>query len=140
MAAEKATQLIENDDIILNLNPPCKLTETSWIKPGKVIRSGLSQNQVMECVDFAAERGLQYVHLDAGWYGPEMKYASDATSVSPDKELDMPAICRYAAEKGIGLWVYVNQRALVQQLNHILPLYRDWGIKGIKFGFMQIGN
>lgn len=36
--------------------------------------------------------------------------------------------------------VYVNQRALVQQLDTLLPLYKKWGLKGVKFGFVQIGN
>ena len=29
---------------------------------------------------------------------------------------------------------------LIQQLDDILPLYKKWGIKGIKFGFVQVGN
>jgi len=29
---------------------------------------------------------------------------------------------------------------LVQQLDSLLPLYKKWGLKGIKFGFVQIGN
>lgn len=69
-----------------------------------------------------------------------MKVSSDATTVSPDKDLDIPALCQYAESKGIGLMVYVNQRALVQQLDTLLPLYKKWGLKGIKFGFVQIGN
>ena len=36
--------------------------------------------------------------------------------------------------------VYVNQRALVQQLDTLLPLYKKWGFKVIKFGCVQIGN
>lgn len=78
--------------------------------------------------------------MDAGWYGPEMKMSSDATTVSPDKDLDISALCKYAESRGIGLMVYVNQRALVQQLDSLLPLYKKWGLKGIKFGFVQIGN
>ena len=140
MAAEKPGDLIVNNDIILNLNPPCEIENTSWIKPGKVIRSGLKQAEVMACIDFAAEMGLQYVHMDAGWYGPEMKMNSNATTIAPDKDLDMKALCKYAEGKGIGLWVYVNQRALIQQLDELLPLYKEWGLKGIKFGFVQIGN
>lgn len=141
MAAEKPGDLITNNDIILNLNPPCEIADTSWIKPGKVIRSGdLRQASVIACIDFAAQMGLQYVHMDAGWYGPEMKMSSDATTVSPERDLDMKALCRYAESKGIGLWVYVNQRALIQQLDELLPLYKEWGLKGIKFGFVQIGN
>ncbi|MGC4235757.1 MAG: glycoside hydrolase family 97 N-terminal domain-containing protein [Niabella sp.] len=140
MAAERPVDLINNNDIILNLNPENKIKDISWIKPGKAIRSGLSQGEAMDCVDFAAERGLQYVHLDAGWYGPEMSVQSDATKVRPDKDINFPALTKYASDKGIGIFVYVNQRALYQQLDAILPLYKQWGIKGIKFGFVQIGN
>lgn len=141
MAAEKSVDLIVNNDIILNLNPENKIEDTSWIKPGKVIRVGnLKQEEAKKCVDFAAGHGLQYIHLDARWYGPEMSMSSDATTVAEDKDFDIPVLTAYAAEKGIGLWVYVNQRALVRQLDEILPLYKKWGIKGIKFGFVQIGN
>lgn len=141
MAADKATDLIANNTIILNLNPENQIKDVSWIKPGKVIRvSKLSQADAKKCVDFAAQRGLQYVHLDASWYGPEIKMSSDATTVSETKDFNIPELTAYAATKGIGLWVYVNQRALIQQLDTILPLYKKWGIKGIKFGFVQVGN
>ncbi|MDR0657554.1 MAG: glycoside hydrolase family 97 N-terminal domain-containing protein, partial [Mediterranea sp.] len=60
MAGEKATELIANNDIILNLNTENKIKDTSWIRPGKAIRVGkLTQADAMKCVDFAAERGLQ---------------------------------------------------------------------------------
>ncbi len=141
MVAEKASDLITNNDIVLNLNPENKIKDTSWIKPGKVFRVGrLTQEDALKCVDFAAERGLQYIHIDAGWYGPEMSMSSDATAVADNRDFDIPALTAYAASKGIGLMVYVNQRALVQQLDELLPLYKKWGIKGIKFGFVQIGN
>lgn len=140
MAGQRAIDLVNNNDLILNLNEPCRIADTSWITPGKVFRAGLKQAEVMAGIDFAAERGIQYVHMDAGWYGPEAKMSSDATTVSVDKDLNMPALCKYAASKGIGLMVYVNQRALVQQLDSLLPLYKKWGLKGIKFGFVQIGN
>lgn len=126
MVGERPVDLINNNDLVLNLNPACKLADTSWIKPGKVFRSGdLKQDRVKAAIDFAAERGIQYVHMDAGWYGPEMKMSSDATTVSSDKDLDIPALCKYAESKGIGLMVYVNQRALVQQLDILLPLYKN---------------
>lgn len=141
MASEKPENLIMNNDIILNLNAPCEIKNTSWIKPGKVIRvAKMTQEDAKKCVDFAAERGLQYIHIDAGWYGPEMKMSSDATTVSPERDLNIEELTAYAGSKGIGLWVYVNQRALIQQLDEILPLYKKWGIKGIKFGFVQVGN
>ena len=36
--------------------------------------------------------------------------------------------------------IYVNQRALFNQIDKLFPLYQKWGIKGIKFGFVQIGS
>jgi alpha-glucosidase len=34
----------------------------------------------------------------------------------------------------------VNRRALERQLDTLLPLYKSWGIKGLKFGFVQVGS
>lgn len=140
MVGERAADLPNHNDILLNLNDPCQLANTDWIRPGKVFRSGLQQQETMDAIDFAAERGLQYVHLDAGWYGPEMNPASDATTVAENKDLNIPQLCRYAASKGLGLTLYVNQRALARQLDSILPLYKSWGVAGIKFGFVHVGN
>jgi alpha-glucosidase len=54
--------------------------------------------------------------------------------------LDIQEVLRYARSKNVGLWVYVNKRALVNYLDEILPLYQSWGIAGIKFGFVQVGS
>ena len=141
MVGEKAIDLINNKQMVLNLNAPCKIQDTSWIKPGKAFRvCRLDMKTCMEGVDFCVDRGLQYIELDAGWYGPEMKMSSSALKVLETRDIDMPKLCQYAKSKGIGVWVYVNQRALYQELDQLLPLYEKWGISGIKFGFVQIGS
>lgn len=141
MVGEKAIDLINNKQMVLNLNAPCQIQDTSWIKPGKAFRvCSLDMKTCMEGVDFCVDRGLQYIELDAGWYGPEMKMSSSALKVLETRDIDMPKLCEYAKSKGIGVWVYVNQRALYQQLDQLLPLYEKWGISGIKFGFVQIGS
>lgn len=140
MVANMPGELLENNDIILNLNEPNKIKNTTWIKPGKVIRSGLSTREAKGCVDFAVERNLQYVHLDAGWYGPEMKVSSDASKVSENKDINMEEIVQYAKERNIGVFLYINQRALTQQIDTLFPTLRKWGIKGVKFGFVHIGS
>lgn len=140
MAAEQPSQLIEHDDLVLNLNLENQIRNTSWIKPGKAIRSGLTTSQALACVDFAAQHGLQYVHLDAGWYGPEMKIASKANRVAENRDLDMQQLINYAAQKDIGIFIYVNQRALMGNLDELFAQYQKWGIKGVKFGFVQIGS
>jgi alpha-glucosidase len=141
MAGEKAVDLINNKQLFLNLNAPCRISDTSWIRPGKAIRvTQLNMAAAMKCVDFAVDRGLQYIELDAGWYGPEMRVESSALRVASNRDIDMPRLCQYAREKGIGVWLYVNQRALWQQLDSILPRFNEWGVSGIKFGFVQVGS
>ncbi len=147
MIAEKATQLLQNDDLFLNLNAPCALSHTSWIKPGKLMREmSLSTGGAKKLIDFAVKRHLQYIHFDAGWYGYEYASASDASKVNvdprrnPSNDLDLQDVIRYAKQKGIGVFLYVNQRALARQLDTLLPLYEKWGVAGIKFGFVHVGS
>jgi alpha-glucosidase len=146
MVADSPGQLLERNDLILNLNDPCAIADTSWIKPGKVIREvTLTTVGGKACVDFAVRRNLQYVEFDAGWYGHEYSDTADARQVNVDPKrspgpLDLPEVIRYAGERGIGIILYVNRRALERQLEEILPLYRQWGVRGVKYGFVQVGS
>jgi alpha-glucosidase len=145
MVADTAGQLLERNYLVSNLNDPCALADTSWIKPGKVIReTSLSTSGGLACVDFAVKAGLHYIEFDAGWYGPESSDASDARLVSvstnrPQGGLDLPQVIRYGNEHGVGVLLYVNRRALERQIDDLLPLYQQWGVKGIKFGFVNVG-
>jgi alpha-glucosidase len=146
MIGATPAQLLARNYLVLNLNDPPALADVSWIKPGKVIRDvTLTTQGGLACVDFAAARGLQYVEFDAGWYGPEASDTSSALAVDVDPRrssgpLDLPRVIQYAESKDIGVILYVNRRALERQLDHILPLYRSWGVKGLKFGFVQVGS
>ena len=78
MVADQAKDLLANNDIFLNLNKECKIGNTGWIKPGKVMRvTRLSTEAGKEMVDLALKRKLDYIHFDAGWYGPESVKDSD---------------------------------------------------------------
>jgi len=146
MVADSPGKLLENNDIFLNLSDPCAIEDTSWIKPGKVIREvTLTTSGGKACVDFAVKRNLQYVEYDAGWYGHEYNSKSDASTVTVDPKrspgpLDLQEVIDYGAERGIGIILYVNRRALEKQLDQILPLYQEWGIKGLKYGFVNVGS
>jgi len=143
--ASSPAALLQGNDIRFNLNEPPKLAETSWIRPGKVLREvTLTTTGAIACIDFAASHGLQYIMFDAGWYGPEGSPQSDATRVNLDPArsrgpLDLPAVIAHAKTKQIGVILYVNQIALSRQLDQILPLYQSWGVAGIKFGFVNVG-
>ncbi len=146
LLGESPGELLQRNYLILNLNKPCAIEDTSWVKPGKVIREvTLTTTGGRACVDFAAEHNLQYVEFDAGWYGPENSDHSDATTISVDPRrskgpLDLHAVIDYAKKRDIGIILYVNRKALERQLDEILPLYEKWGIKGLKYGFVQVGS
>ena len=147
MVAQKATDLLQNNDIILNLNPPCAIDNISWIKPGKAVREmTLTTDGAIKLIDFAVKRHLQYIEFDAGWYGFEYSKSADASVVNVDprrnkkSDLDLQKVIQYGKEKGIGVWLYVNQRALESNLDQLLPLYKKWGIAGLKFGFVHVGS
>lgn len=146
LIGESAGQLLERNYVVLNLNDPCALADTSWIKPGKVIREvTLTTAGGKACVDFAVKRWLQYVEFDAGWYGHEYDDNADARAVNVDPKrskgpLDLHEVIRYASDRGIGIILYVNRRALERQLDEILPLYQKWGVKGVKYGFVNVGS
>ncbi len=146
MVADHPGQLVQNNDLVLNLNEPNLIQNTSWIKPGEVLREvTLTTAGSFAAIDFAAENNIAYVEFDAGWYGAEEDTLSDATTVTVDPArskgpLDLPKVIEYANAKNVGILVYVNKKALHKQLDEILPLYKKWGIKGIKFGFVNVGD
>jgi len=139
MVADKPGQLLEHNYLVLNLNPPNALADTSWIKPGRVMRSmSLRTLPLLEQIDFAVERNIEYVHLDAGWYGNEYDPASDATKWNASI-VDLPRVISYAKWKKRGIILYVNHLALERQIDELFPLYRKWGVDGVKFGFVNVG-
>ena len=148
MVADSPGGLLEHNDLILNLNDPCALADTSWIKPGKVIREAtLTTAGGKACVDFCVQRGMQFVEFDCGWYGPESDPRSDAREVHIEAKrnpnphaLDLHEVIRYAGAKGIGVILYVNHVALERQLDDLFPLYEKWDVKGVKFGFVNVGS
>jgi alpha-glucosidase len=148
VVGETPPDLLENSYLVENLCPPNTLDDTSWVTPGKVIRDmTLSTAGVKRCVDVAEENGLDYVLLDGGWYGNVLRDDVDAATAAPwqlklDEDvsagrLDLSEAVDYAGEHGIGVWVYVDRRALERQLSEILPVYERLGVAGVKFGFVE---
>lgn len=131
-------ELLENNDIIQNLNPAAQ-GDFAWVKPGKIMReTTITTEGAFKVIDFCAEHNIPYMLFDWLWYVPCTSHDGDATKVV--KKLDMPRVVEYANEKGIGIWLYVNQHALMKQQKELLPLLKKWGIKGIKSGFVQYAS
>lgn len=150
--ASTAAELVESS-LILNLNEPSKVADTSWIKTGVSLWDwrnhggvaddgfvyGINTESYIRYIDFAHENGLPFVIIDAEWYGPERDVESDPTTY--EHEIDMLQICGHAKKKGVGIWLYINDKALKHfDLDKTLSTYQDWGIVGIKHGFLGGGN
>ncbi|MGN1211183.1 MAG: glycoside hydrolase family 97 catalytic domain-containing protein [Candidatus Cryptobacteroides sp.] len=136
MASNRLGGILENNDIFLNLNEASKIADESWIRPGKIIReTTLTTENSIKCIDFCAAHNMDYILYDWKWYGPSFDFNSDAREVVAP--IDMKEVIEYGKSKGIGVWVYVNQHALQKQAAEIFPVYKEWGLAGVKFGFVQ---
>lgn len=137
MAADSPGELIENNDIVLNLNPRAE-GDFSWVRPGKIMRSAISTEAGLKTIDFCAEHKIPYMLFDWQWYMPCTSHDGDATQVV-DK-VDMQRVVDYGREKGVGVWLYVNQHALMKQMDELFPLLSNWGVAGVKSGFVQYAS
>ncbi len=136
MAAERVGKLLENNDIFLNLNEPSRIINESWVIPGKIMReTTMTTANALAVIDFCAAHNMQYMLFDAGWYGNVTDFGSDAAKVI--SKLDMPKIVAYGKEKGVGIWLYINQHSLQTKAEKLFPMFKEWGIVGLKFGFVQ---
>ena len=136
MVADHPGTLVEHHYLLQNLSPPCALRDTSWIKPGKVWRSSLTTAAAKAIIDYAAANNYQYVHYDAGWYGPERAANSNPATYIDD--IDMKEVIRYADAREIGLICYINKIAMSRyDLDNTFRTYEEWGIRGVKFGFVD---
>lgn len=140
MAADKPGELLEQNSIIENLNPPCEIADAAqWVKPGKIMReTTVTTEGAIATIDFCAAHHIPYMLFDWQWYMPCTSHDGDATKVVT--KLDMPRVIAYGKEKGVGIWVYVNQHALMKQARELFPLLHQWGIVGVKSGFVQYAS
>lgn len=146
---DRPGDLVESD-LLVNLNEPCKIEDTSWIKPGKSMwdwrvwgytaadgfEYGLNTISHKRFIDFAAENNIQYLLIDADWYGPEFDDSSDPTNAR--EGVDIEECMSYAKQKGVGVILYLNDvGARKFGLERILKQFSEWEAVGVKYGFMR---
>lgn len=140
---------LTDSHLIELLNPdPDPDYDFSWVKPGMALWDWringaewdgftytMSYPSWERMVDFAAEQGFSYLVLDANWYGPE--FDSESDPVEGDKARDVRKLIAYGKEKGVGIWLYLNDVGGRQfPIEETLKQYGDWGGAGVKYGFM----
>lgn len=121
-----------------------EMTDTKWIKPGKVawdwwnalqlegvdFKPGLNTQTYKYYIDFASKNGLEYIVLDEGWYK-----LGDLLKVKDD--IDIPELIRYGKEKNVDVILWVVWKTLESQFDEAFQQFSDWGIAGIKMDFMM---
>jgi alpha-glucosidase len=134
--------------LIGNLNPPPQ-GDFSWVRPGKAAWDWWSGPLVgmkpdmaayKRFIDFAAESGFPYYLIDAGWSwgaGPCCEALPTTDIARAADGIDMPALVRYAADKGVGLLLWAHWEHLAPRMDEVLDTYARWGIKGVKVDFMN---
>ncbi len=154
MIGAEAGRLVESN-IVLNLNPPSAIADTSWIKPGKTawdwwsgsvakdvsFKPGMNTETMKHYIDFSARNGFEYMLIDAGWArrrsgqrGPNDSN-TDLTQTNPN--IDMPALLEYAKSKNVRLWLWAHWTDIDRQIDDAFPLFEKWGIAGVKIDFMD---
>lgn len=143
MVGHNPGNFIESE-IVRSLNPDCVLDDTSWIKPGMCAwdhwwsaEVNMEQDVIKQYIDFASKEGWPYMLIDWTWYGPYNVPEADILKVAP--QLDMPEIIRYAKDKNVDIWLWLRCEDANNndQYKRAFPIYRDWGIKGVKIDFMD---
>jgi alpha-glucosidase len=139
LIGDRPTAVSESAALIQTLATPSLFEDTSWIRPGRAIRSFRDNTTEggIACVDFAVQRKLEYIEYDAHWYGDGTD-PSDATVPIPG--LDIQRVVEYAKQRNVGVILYVDRVPAMRQLDQILQTYSRWGVAGIKFGFIWEGR
>ena len=143
-------ELTENNDVIMNLNPPPEGGEAafSWVKPGVSAwdwwtwprQGGLkmeTEPKIAE-IDFASKMGWEYYTIDAKWTGFNKIYDPKQDLTKSAEKLDLDAVLAHAKNKKVGvfLWAYWS----VLESNGVERVFANLskrGVKGLKIDFMD---
>lgn len=156
--ADRVGGLLESN-ILTSLNEPCKIEDTSWIKPCRTTFTWWNGNVVPDStfspgnnfdtnkyyIDFAARNGLDahgiYGYAETPWYYDDnfnFGWAGpNADITKPIPCLNMPRIIEYAKTKGVGIHLWVHWRPLYDKVDEAFALYEKWGVKGLMVDFMD---
>ncbi len=147
ICADTQLDLLKNNDMILNLNPPPeKDLDFSWVKPGVSSwdwwvesNNSLSTELSIRLVDFAAEMGWAYHTIDGGWYGfARRPNHGPNVRLEPRRGFDLARIVEHARAKGVGIWLWIHWELINDTgIEETFARLEKWGVKGVKIDFMN---
>lgn len=142
--ADNAAAMADND-MVYRLASPCRLDDTSWIRPGKVswdwwnsfgltgvdFEAGINQRTYEYHIDFAARNGLEYILIDDGWT------ASHHDVMHSVGAIDLPALVEYGRARGVGIWLWIGYLPFEENMERLCEHYSRMGIAGFKIDFLD---
>ena len=147
--------------VMLNLNDPCKITDTSWITTGKYVgiwwgmhmkdytwaqgpQHGATTANTKRYIDFAAKHNMQGVLVEGWNYGWDGDWTQEGDKFSFTKaypDYDLEGLQKYALSKGVRLIAHNETGGAAtnyeNQLDSAFALYQRLGIRAIKTGYVN---
>ena len=141
--------------LMLNLNEPSRIEDTSWIEPGRYIgiwwsihkkqntwetgpTHGATTENVKRYMDFAARHGFSGV-LAEGW-NPGWGEGEKVTYLKTYPDFDIEEVCRYGVSKGvrfIGHTETWGRAALLEEeMDEAFAWFSKLGIRAVKTGYV----
>lgn len=136
------------NELTYKLAEPQRIKDVTWIKAGKAawewwhdaelpganIPSGMANRNTdlyKHYVDFAAEAGLEYMMIDAGW--------SDIFDLSKvNSKVDIQEVINHAKSKNVGVFLWCVATALTEETtDKYMKMMHDWGAVGLKVDFFD---
>lgn len=139
-------QELADCDMVYRLASPSRVEDVSWIRPGKVawewwndwnlydvdFRAGINNETYKYYIDFASQKGIEYVILDEGW---AVNLKADMMAVIP--EIDLKELVEYGKSKNVGIILWAGYWAFDRDMEKVVEHYARMGVKGFKIDFLD---
>ena len=147
--------------IMLNLNEPCRIADTSWIRPMKFIgiwwsmhlhewtwsagaRHGATTSNMRRYLKFASENGFGGVLAEGwntGWEGYEGINHDRFSFVTPYPDYDVDALSRYAEDLGVHIICHHETSGRADEyeadLDTAYRFMQEHGMPAVKTGYVS---
>lgn len=136
-------QLADND-MVNKLASPSRVSDASWIRPGKVawdwwndwnishvdFKAGINTPTYKYYIDFAAANKIEYIVLDEGW-----SETNDIAKISP--RINLEEIISHGKQKNVDVILWATWHALDGRVDEVFSKYSKMGVKGFKIDFFD---
>ena len=155
MIISKTAGGLLTSDLMLNLNEPSRIEDTSWIEPGRYIgiwwsihkkqntwemgpTHGATTENVKRYMDFAARHGFSGV-LAEGW-NPGWGQGEKISYLESYPDFDIEEVCRYGQSKGVRFIGHTetwgNATLLENQMEEAFSWFEKLGVRAVKTGYV----